>query len=248
VAQGEREFGVQFVTVTAGERADVLVETSPGTRMTGQIVLEGDTSGAQASSFGFAAYPADYDTAPLAGAGTMRATVRDDGTFEVVDLSGALRFESTRAPEGWWLKSVNVNGANAVNEPAVFGRGMPTASDVSVVFASGTGAVTGRVLDERRQPATEFEVVVFPADPDRWFSRSPYVKSGSASPDGTFNVAGLPPGEYLAAAVDSLDAGPDYGNWQNPAVLGSLAGDARRVQITPGGSVSTELRLLSLAR
>ena len=243
----DREFGAQFVTVLEGE-ATVVIDTFPGVRMTGRIVMEGDASNVQPSSFGLSAYPADPDMSPLQGVRALRATIEDDGTFEIADLIGALRFAPTSVPDGWWLKSVNVNGVNAVEDPAVFGKGALSGTDVLAVFADGAGAVEGRVLNERRQPATEFKVLVFAASADRWFSQSPYVKFGSASQDGTFTVTGVPPGQYLVAAVDHIDGGTDYGDWQNPAVLNALAASARRLNVGTGQRVTTELRLVSLSR
>jgi hypothetical protein len=231
-----------------GELATVVIDTSPGVRMTGRIVLEGDASNAQPSSFGLSAYPADPDMSPLQSVRSLRATVQDDGTFEIADLIGSLRIGPTRVPDGWWLKSVNVNGVNAVEDPAVFGKGALSGTDVLAVFADGAGTVEGRVLDDRRQPATEFNVLVFAASADRWFSQSPYVKFGSASQNGTFTVSGVPPGQYLVTAVDRIDGGSDFGDWQNPAVLNSLAAAARRLNVGNGQRVTTELRLVSLSR
>ncbi|HEX5109137.1 MAG TPA: carboxypeptidase-like regulatory domain-containing protein [Vicinamibacterales bacterium] len=244
----DREFGAQFVTAVEGEVATVAIDTLPGVRMTGRIVLDGDASNVQPSSFGFSAYPADPDLSPLQDVRTLRAAIQEDGTFEITDLIGALRFGPTRMPDGWWLESVNVNGVNAVEDPAVFGKSALSGTNVMVVFADGAGTVEGRVLNDRRQPATEFNVVVFAASADRWFSQSPYVKFGSPSQDGTFSVTGVPPGEYLVAAVDRIDGGTDYGDWQDPAVLTSLARAARRVNVATGQRVTVDLRLLSLSR
>ena len=244
----DREFGAQFVTVLEGEVASVVIDTFPGVRMTGRIVMEGDASNVQPSSFGLSAYPADPDMSPLQGVRALRATIEDDGTFEIADLIGRFVLLRRLCPTGWWLKSVNVNGVNAVEDPAVFGKGALSGTDVLAVFADGAGAVEGRVLNERRQPATEFKVLVFAASADRWFSQSPYVKFGSASQDGTFTVTGVPPGQYLVAAVDHIDGGTDYGDWQNPAVLNALAASARRLSVGTGQRVTTELRLVSLSR
>ena len=171
--------------------------------------------------------------------------MQDDWTFELADVAGASRFRQTRAPDGWWLKSVDVNGVNAVEEPATFGQ---ATGSVTVVFANGAGIVEGRVLDDRRQPTSEFSVVVFASAPDRWFNRSPYVRFASASQDGAFLVSGLPPAQYYIAALDRIDGGTDFGDWQNPVVLGALTSSARRINVEPGGRVSTELRLIQMAR
>jgi protocatechuate 3,4-dioxygenase beta subunit len=242
-----REFGVQFVTVGEGEVANVAVTTAPGSRITGQVVLEGAGSQEDASSFGFSAYPADADTSAIPTAG-LRAVIQDDWTFELADLAGASRFRQTRAPEGWWLKSVDVNGVNAVEDPATFGQGAVSTGSITVVFASGAGVVEGRVLDDRRQPTADFSVVIFASTPDLWFSRSPYVRFASAGQDGTFHLSGLPPSQYYIAALDRIDGGTDFGDWQNPAVLGALTAAARRINVESSGRVSMELRLVQMAR
>jgi hypothetical protein len=50
------------------------------------------------------------------------------------------------------------------------------------------------------------------------------------------------------AAVDRIDAGPDFGDWQNPMVLQALSATAKRVKVASGQTVSTELRMLRAAR
>ncbi len=243
-----REFGVQFVSVTEGDVASVTVETAPGSRLTGQIVLEGDVATEQPGSFAFAAYPADRDSTPLNGTRSRRAVVQEDGTFEMTDVFGAVRFAAARAPDGWWLKSVNVAGVNAVEDPAVFSRSDSTSDGVTVVFASGAAGISGRVVDDRRQPASEFSVVVFSSDPNRWFSQSPYVALATPSQEGTFSASALPPAEYYVAAVDRIDGGSDFGDWQNPDVLSVLASRARRITVRQGQQISTELRLIQMPR
>jgi protocatechuate 3,4-dioxygenase beta subunit len=239
------EFGVAYVTVGSNDVGSVRIETAPGIPVRGQLVLEGDASAVSASSFGFAAFAADTDAAPLTGTRQSRADVRPDGTFEMGDLLGPHRFAVTRVPDDWWLKSVTVNGVNAVEFPITFHRGDSAATSVAVTFAQGTGSVEGRVLDDRREPTSDFAVVVFASDPDRWYSRSQYLRFSSPVQDGTFAVTGLPPGEYLVAALDRIDGGPDFGEWQNPVVLNALAASARRIKVAAGQAVTLELRMLT---
>jgi hypothetical protein len=234
--------------VNEGEVASVQIETSPGTFVSGQVVLEGDASNVSPSSFAFTAYPTNADTSPLAGTRSARADVSSDGTFAFDQVIGANRIAMTRAPDGWWLKSAYVNGVNAVDDPVVFTRGDAGISGVTVTFASGAGTIEGRVLDDRRQPTGEFAVVVFAPDPAKWFSHSPYLRFGTPSQEGAFSVSGLPPGEYLVAALDRIEGGTDFGDWQNPNVLSALAATARRLKVGAGQVASAELRMLRMPR
>ena len=238
------EFGMTYVTVSEGESATVRVETAPGTTINGQIVFEGDATSVSARSFAFSAYPTDGDASPLIGSRQVAADVREDGTFSISRLSGPIRLGMTRAPDGWFLKSAMVNGVNAADAPVSLNRGDTSVASVTITFASGTGSIEGKVVDDRRQPSGEFGVVVFSSDPGRWYSRSPYIKLGSPTQDGTFSVTGLPPGEYLATAIDQIDGGADFGTWQNPAVLTTLAPAAKRFTLAAGQTATTELRLI----
>lgn len=240
----EFEFGTTYVTVNDGESVAVRVETSPGITMNGQVVFEGDATNVQPGSVAFSAYPTDGDLSPMVGGRQVRADVAQDGTFTIARLSGPIRLGQTRAPDGWYLKSAMVNGVNAIENPVSLNRGDASVASVTVTFANGTAGIEGKVVDDRRQPSGEFGVVVFSSDSSRWFSRSPYIKLGSPAQDGTFSVTGLPPGEYLATAIDQIDGGADFGSWQNPAVLVTLAPTARRFTLAAGQTATTELRLI----
>ena len=236
------------MTVSEGEFASVSIAMAPGARMTGEILLEGDAASVQPSSFGLTSNPADLDTSPLGGVRSVRAVIQDDWTFEASDIFGAVRFASARAPEGWWLKSVNVGGVNAVEDPAVLDRTNGSNDGVTVVFADGAGEISGRVVDDRKQPISQFSVVVFSSNPNQWFSQSPYLTLATSSQDGTFVATGLAPSEYYVVAVDRIDGGIDFGDWQNPDVLSGLASSARRVTVGQGQRISAELRLIQMPR
>lgn len=61
-------------------------------------------------------------------------------------------------------------------------------------------------------------------------SRRP-LKYAQTRGDGSFEIKGLPPGEYWVAAVDVLETGPGGDEWQSPAVLDALASGADRVTL-----------------
>jgi hypothetical protein len=242
-----REFGAEFVTVALGQASDVLVQTSTGSTMTGRIALEGDGNAVQVTSFGLAARPADPDLTPLTGETPPRTTVAADGTFTLSGLTGPSRFVATQAPAGWWLKSVEVAGVNAVLHPAFFGRPDQSAVGVVVTFAGNAGRIDGHVVDERRQRVSEFAVVVFSTNQERWFPGSPFVTLATASQDGSFAVPRLPPGEYYAAAVERVEGGAGGGAWQRPEMLGGLSSFATRIDVRQGQPQTAELELMRLA-
>lgn len=69
--------------------------------------------------------------------------------------------------------------------------------------------ISGGVSDDRSAPALDAAVVVFADDPTAWGPRSRFI--GTARPDqhGQFTIRGLPPGRYVAIAVDYLEPGEE---------------------------------------
>jgi hypothetical protein len=153
--------------------------------------------------------------------------IRPDWTFEINNLFGPTRF-GLAAPDGWYLKSVTIDGVNAADEPFTFDSITSNRSNVEVVVSNGAASVSGRVVNDRKEVLSDYSVIVFPTDSHRWYDRSRYMKLARSSQDGGFTVAGLPPGDYLVAAVDSIAGDVGFGDWQNPDVLVRLTPSARR--------------------
>jgi hypothetical protein len=236
VAGRPAEFGMQYVTVGDGGDTPALVRTAPAATLSGQIVLEGDASDVSPRRFGLSAQPADWDYAST-GSEAPRALVQEDGSFEMAQLFGPMRITGT-APSGWWLKSVDVNGVDATAQPFHFASG---GAHATAVFADTGASLEGFVLDERQTRSTAYSVLVFSTDRSRWWAPSGYVMLARPDDSGRFWIATLPPGDYLAAAVDTFDIDSE---WLDPEVLAALAPLARRLTLPPDGTIATELELI----
>jgi hypothetical protein len=102
------------------------------------------------------------------------------------------------------------------------------------------GAMTGSAVRLDGQPAPDATVVVFPVDATKRQDTSPAarrLRAVRAQESGAFVVANLPPGDYLALA---LDADPPAG-WQDPQRLLAWEKSATRVALALG-----EVQKLSL--
>jgi len=111
--------------------------------------------------------------------------------------------------------------------------------------AGTTGAaVTGHVTDARAMPISNYSVVVFPTDRSKWVANSRLVRLARPAQDGSFEVNGLPPGEYWLAAVDTIDGNEGSGGWQKPEVLEQLSFRAHRVTLAERERYMTILRLI----
>jgi protocatechuate 3,4-dioxygenase beta subunit len=238
---GAAEFAVTDITLADGETRSGTVRTSPGTTMTGRIVLEGDRQNVELWRFGLSAQSDDGDFInPRPG--MSPALVHEDGTFEWAGLLGPLRITGN-APDGWWLKSVNIGVLDAAIQPYSFGDS-GSLENVVAVFADTAGEINGRVVD-RNEPVLAYAVLVFPTDRDRWSAASGHVKIAKPDPSGRFRALAMPPGDYLAAAVDRFDLDTE---WLDPEILAELAPSARRVTVRERQPVTMELDLIRRQR
>ena len=241
-AQRSGEFATAFLTVGGGE-VPISMQTAPGSSLKGRVVVQGGTSDDLPFDVTITAVPADSDLSPRA-----RSTrVPGAAPFELTGLIGAHRVVVDGIPPEWWLKSVEIDGINAADDPIMFGGRNQSRSGVDVVVSSAGGEISGRVTGGTRGREGAL-VLVFPMESSLWYHRSRFLKLVPADPDSGFSVTGLPPGEYCAVAVDAGALNPFSDEWRNPALLATLAASARRVTVGEGGRVSVELRRSPMSR
>jgi hypothetical protein len=233
------EFGFQYVRVTEGDQS-LILKTSSGATMRGRVTMEGE-AGPAGAQFQIKVVPADLDRAPVRESRHTRYS--ESGYFEVSGLHGLTRFVLIGAPPNWYLKSAVVNGRDATDQPHEFGWFYNHDADGRFVVSPRAAVIRGRVVDGNAAPVAEYTVLVFPRDRKKWFAHSRYLKFTRPSQDDSFEVNGLPPGEYCVVAVPSLDATDSGGEWQNPDVLETLVDAAERVTLGESDVVSLSLTL-----
>jgi len=86
-------------------------------------------------------------------------------------------------------------------------------------------------------------VVVFPKDRERWGYLSRYVRMGRPNPDNQYRVQ-VPPGEYLAIAIDFVE----QGEWSEPDFLERVSGRAVPFTLAEGDHKTLALTLVPLSR
>ena len=234
------EFAAQAVSVRGTESLPLVITTSSPSTLLGRIQLEGASTSLSPSSFTLRALPADPDLTPalpVERALEPRSVTRDDWTFEITNLTGPSRISAV-PPDGWWLKSVTIDGTNAADDPFTFGTRERTRTDVEVVFSSGAASVTGRVVDARDRAVVDGSVMVFPTDTSRIYPGSRFLRLVRSGQGGRYSVPNLPPGDYWAVAVSDVAA-----DGQSADVLSGLIADARMITLADGKSTTVDLRL-----
>ena len=237
------EFDMEYVTVTEGETPPVVLRTSSGSTLRGRIVADGDLAGEPLDRFGLSAHAADFDYVHV-GDEEAQASVAEDGTFEMVSLHGSL-YMTGSAPDGWWLQSVHIGAADAAYQPFSFRSADAPLDNATAVFADTGASLTGRVRREGNVPASEYSVLVFSTDRNRWWARSGHVKLARPNSEGVFRVETLPPGDYLLAALDTFDINTE---WLDPELLAQLVPSAQRMTLREREQATIELDLIRRPR
>ena len=211
----------------------VSVVTSKGAAIRGAVSTDG---GARLPT-GIQASVQSVGGGGLRGNGLV-AQVSNTGTFEVAGLAGSYVLRIDRVPDGWTVKSIMLNGRDAMDVPFdVRGSDQLVAR---VVLTDRINEVTGTVRSGD-QVATNASVVVFPENPALWPFPSRRVRTTRVDSTGLFRIRGLPAGErYLAVAVDYLE----QGEFQDPDFLQSMKGRATAVTLGDGETRNIELPLV----
>ena len=181
----------------------------------------------------------DLAMAMMTGTGVASGPVQKDGTFAVsgvipgtyeVKVTGpGMRFNFARRDTGWVLKSAMLKQVDvadtflAINPPHEF-------SGLAITLTDRPTELSGAMLDKSGRPAPGFPLVVFSADSTQWVAGSRRVQDMRPSTDGTFVLAGLPPGKYYVCALTDLDRS----DLANPDFLKSLVPSSIPIELADG--------------
>jgi hypothetical protein len=166
------------------------------------------------------------------------ARPQPDGTFVVSGVLPTLYVPTAAVPgdAGWWLRSAVVNGRDVLDLPIDFGAAAADVSGAVLTFSDRRSELSGTLQSASGQAATEYVVIVFPADRTLWQS-SRRMKSTRPASDGRFTFAALPAGDYLIAAI----ADGDLDDWRQAAFLEQATSASVKVAIADGAIVRQDI-------
>lgn len=224
------------ITVTGTEDLrNVMVVASKGVRVSGRVTFEGTPPADATEQLNIFFTPAPGES-PFTMAGPSNSRVTTDRTFEVRGIVGKRSVNVMGLPTGWVLKTVRIGGADILDTGYEFGK--EDVGNVEVVLSSTTTTLAGKVTADEK-PVTDYVVLAFPTDEDRWQVFTPR-RFGTARPDqnGLYKLRNLPPGSYYVLALDAM---PD--EWGNPELFKTLKDRAKRVTLHEGDAQTLDLTL-----
>jgi Carboxypeptidase regulatory-like domain len=235
--RGEGEFASVPISVGGSDIEGLVISTSTGSTLAGRVILTGTNGAANTSSMRINVVSTDVGLTPM-GPGTMGTRVSTTGTFELRGLSGLVLFRVSPLPTGWTLKAVRLSGADITDTPYEF-KGGETLSGLEIELTDKVTEINGVVTSSRGEPLQEYAVVVFSESSERWQPPTRFVRTGRPDQEGRFQVRGLPPGRYLAVAVEYLEQGAE----SDPEQLERLKQAATPLSLDEGETRQLELKL-----
>jgi hypothetical protein len=185
--------------------------------------------------------PVNSDLTPAGGPGgpTDSGRVKDDWTFQTTGLYGPVRLGVT-VPDGWLVKSILHDGRDVTDSPLEMRNG-ETLTALQIVLTNRVGSVSGQLADEKGAPLADGTIIVFSTDPDKWSEDSRFVRSARPDQDGRYQIRGLPPGEYLAVAIEYVEEGM----WNDPEYLDSIRRYGQRITVGEGAEQIVALKMIA---
>ena len=236
---GTAEASVATVTVSGGDDINgvVLLPQRPATALGRITVTPPDPTGKLTpSDVRLMATPV-VPSGPMFMGGGAPPTVRADWSFEMQVTPGVMNIRANVPMPGWSIKSVRHNGTDVTDSGIDFGSG-GTVEGIEIEMTNLVQEVSGRVTNDKGQDVKDYSVLFFPQDRGRWEIMR-YFAVGRPDQEGRYSVRGLPPGEYLAAALEYLDPSERA----NPELLERLRIGASPIEIREGDARALDLRI-----
>jgi protocatechuate 3,4-dioxygenase beta subunit len=235
----EREFAIGAVTIAGEDVTGLIINGARGAKARGRVVFEGGPKPGNLTSIRLLASPTDFDMVSVTASAFGAAAVKGDGAFEIDGLVGGRVFRFMDPPAGWFLKRVTHDNDDITDKGYAFKPGEEV-EGFEIVMTTRSQPVSGTVTNEKGEPAKNYTVVVFPEDPQQWMATTSRSHA-SSRPDqqGRFRFAELPPGAYLAIAVEYVA----QGEWMDPEWLERAAKKATAFTLTEGAAKTLNLKL-----
>ena len=231
-------------TVDGRDLTNVALALQPGVSMSGRVVFEGTTLQPPADLARLRVTLVPSDVGPREMAMPVNARVETGGKFTIDGITpGRYRLTVGGAPQGWVLDSAAVDGHDSLDFPIEVRPGQSLGS-ATVTFTDRRSELAGALVDSSGQPATDYMLILFPADDRYRVPQSRRIRSTRPATDGRFTFGGVPPGEYKLAPI--VDAEP--GAWFDPGFLQQLDASALRVTVAEGEQKFQTVRLSASGR
>jgi hypothetical protein len=233
---GERpQMATQSLSVN-GDLSDLSVILQPGATITGTVTLQTTQSPTVPDASQLRITVQSLDQGTLGP--NPQSRVEKDGTFTLDNVPGGPHLIRAQAPRGWVLKSIVAEGRDIIDTPVDLRSGQKLAG-VTITMTDRSASITGTVTDQQGAPVTDYTILAFPTDEDLWRPQARQIMTTRPDQNGTYQLKGLPAGDYYVAAVDPTE----QGEWFEAAFLEQQRPRAARLQLGDGDVKTQDFRV-----
>ena len=239
---GSEEFASVSFTATGQDITGLIITTGPGATISGSVVFDGPKP-SQLAGLRVSPTSADPATPVFFGSPLDNGVVDEAGHFQIRGANGRILFRTTgvQGPPlpGWFLKSVTLNGVDITDTPF---EAKPSAeiAGLEVTMTDKQTSLSGTVKNVRGETLNDFVVVILPVVAREGSAATRFTRTVRPDQQGRYEIKGLPPTDYVAVAVESLEQG---GEW-DPAFQEHMRPRAKTFRLTEGQSSTLDLSLM----
>ncbi len=237
----DEEFASFPISVSGQDITGLIVTTAPGATVSGRLTFEGTSPRPQGPQpVRISISPADPSNASQMTMMTNTPTngvVDGNGGFQIRGVNGQVLFRS--GAQGWNLKSVTLNGVDITDTP-FDAKPATSVTGLEVTLTDRQTNLSGVVKNSRGEIIKDFVVVILPAQLADGVMPMRFTRSIRPDQDGKYQTRGLPPGDYVAVAVESLEQGVEW----DPAFQQQMKQRGKSFRLTDAQPVTLDLRLI----
>lgn len=236
----QRESASVPVTVTGTDITGLRITTSPGATIGGTVVFEGTSPRTGESIPRITVQDArpDEPGAIFFNSDSSNGLIAEDGTFTIKGIAPREFLFRAITPQAWTLKSVTLDGDDVTDVPVRVAESGKLGT-VKVVLTDKVTDVSGTVVGARGEPLKDYVVMVQPAEQKDGLAAARYIRTARPDQDGRFRIRALPPGRYVAAAVEQLEQGREW----DPEFVRRFRDAAKPVTLAEGQTLTLSLTL-----
>ena len=226
------------LSITGEDVSDVHVVGVKSPKVTGRIIPAPGQANTDFTSLQLRAFPLEPQLITTGGP----AKVHDDGSFEMSasPVKSTIQLIATGRSTNGRIKSVRVNGIDVTDTGIEF-RPNEDVNGVEIELTNQVNSLSGSVTDTRGKPVTDYTVITFARDRERWGANSRFLNSGRPDQEGKYKLTNLAPGDYYVVAVDYLEQGAQT----DPEFLERLKERATEFSINEAETKSLDLKLVT---
>jgi carboxypeptidase family protein len=228
------------LTIAGADLDNVVVTTTPGVTITGQVDFEQGPPSPMPTPMRIMASIGNPDDM-MGMPGPQPGLVTPELTFTIKGMMGEYLLRAM-AP-GQYVKSITVNGEDVTDTPREF----KTNERVTVTLTSRVSMLEGNVTDAKGAVSTDVGVILFSEEKALWRFNSTRTKRAMVDPTGHFRIAGLMAGRYLIAALprERLNVPPSLAD---AALFEQLAKEATPLVVGEDEQRRVDLKVVVLER